>query len=106
MAEPTLITSPLKNDVIPEVNIIVSLLGKSAPSDVVTPVPTIGLWIILSIDINALVFWFLLIKLWDVPTPTEESSNGTVIDLSAFSAVAANLTTLSLTLMIKTDEGT
>ena len=60
---------------------------------------------ILSIDINALVFSFLLIKLCEVPIPTEVRSNGSAIDFNAFSAVAASLTTLSLTLIIKTDEG-
>ena len=50
-------------------------------------------------------FWFLLIKLCDVPTPTELISKGTAIDFSAFSADAASLTKLPLTLIIKTDDG-
>ena len=60
---------------------------------------------ILSIAINALVFWFLLIKLCEDPIPTEVKSNGTAIDLSAFSADDASLTKLSLTLIIKALSG-
>ena len=43
MADPTLITSPVKIDVIPEVVRIVSPLARSAANDTVIPVPTIGL---------------------------------------------------------------
>ena len=105
VSTPTLITSPAKKEVIPEVDIIISPLAKSAVRDDVTPVPTIGLWIILSIAINALVFWFLLIKLCDVPIPTAVISKGTAIDFNAFSADAASLTKLSLTLIINAEFG-
>ena len=105
MADPTLITSPVKIDVIPEVVRIVSPLARSAANDTVIPVPTIGLWIMLSIAINALVFWFLLTKLWEVPIPTEARSNTTGLTFNAFSAVAASLTKLPLTLTIKTESG-
>ena len=105
VSKPTLIISPAKNEVIPEVDIIVSLFAKLAVRDDVTPVPTIGLWIILSIDINALVFWFLLIKLCEDPIPTEVRFKGTAIDLSASSADLASLTKLSLTLIMKALSG-
>ena len=60
---------------------------------------------ILSIAINALVFWFLLTKLCEVPIPTELRSNTTGLTFNAFSAVAASLTKLPLTLTIKTESG-
>ena len=89
----------------PEVNIIDSLWTKLTPRDVVTPVPTIGLWMILSIDINALVFSFLLIKLCEVPTPTAVRLNGSAIDFNAFSAVDASLIKVSLTFITNTESG-
>ena len=84
---------------------IVSPLVKLEANDTVIPVPTIGLWMILSIAINALVFWFLLTRLWEVPIPTELRSNTTGLTFNAFSAVAASLTKLPLTLTMKTESG-
>ena len=75
------------------------MILKSDNSEEVIAVDTTGDWIILSIEIKTLLFWFFAVNTWLVPRPTEVKSNtfGTTAKASLEEAATFMLKSLTLT---------